>query len=529
MKKNLRNSIFVSIVLLLILMGCRQDIMLQNEETFDASAAKFKVVKMKDIPQVGDFIQNKTGRNDNLLPLKIGSQNINAKGAINFENLETSLIIEKSEGNDTFYTFDITNAGDDKTFYNLEVKEVNGTVVDAKVIEYASNINYGSNPINVLSNLTGTVKAYALSGGLLGGISYTYGEGPCDDTPNPPGNGTPGGGGSGGGEGPPSGGNPGGDPFNPLPPGSGNPGSGGGGGDDGGNTTTPNDGCDPTVIVSSLFLGTIPGGGGGFYEFTDDCGGKSYGTIKSVMAISASKLKPGCDDDGSGTVILPEASIRFSQFINTLPTNLQLVINNANNSAFFTLLSTYFYNNGETQTAKDFISWAVQFINDNPNVTVAQFQDWFIDENGTANITFNSTLLSSNSIVMTKQEFTNYLNEVNQLSINIQDGTTTKIKYGIKGVFGGINVFLNHDKLNNKFIGSSINTSEYGFTLTWSWSQTNSSIDTSNSTFNQFDLFGTVNSNFIIDGIGTIYKSPFHIRFKTNKNDGDCFYYNEIK
>ena len=305
MKKKSQNSIFVSLLLLLFFIGCRQDILLQNEEKFDASSAKFKIVKLKDIPQVAKFIRQKTGRNDNLMPLKMGNEF--AKGEIDYANLETSLIVQNTEGNDTFYTFQITNAGDDKTFYNLEVKEVEGTLADARVIEYASSIAFGNNPIAVLDNFTGTVKAFGVDGNLKSGISFTYGEGPCDDTPTTPGTGTgnPVAGGSDGG---PIFGN----PINPpgantppdlgpsLPYGPSYP-SGGDGSGDGDENLIPSEGCaNPNSYVQ---IGTVSG----IPVYQNDCGWVRFGTT-SYAAKSISKLKPGCDDDGSGVILLPGGS-----------------------------------------------------------------------------------------------------------------------------------------------------------------------------------------------------------------------------
>lgn len=174
-------------------------------------------------------------------------------------------------------------------------------------------------------------------------------------------------------------------------------------------------------------------------------------------------------------------------------------------------------------------AWGVSFFDQNRFVSWQKFENWFLDSNGNSYISFNSSLNINNARVLTMQEFKNLLEHPKTFSIDQQNDTTTKIKYDIQGVFGGVNVFLNHSKINNKYIGSSISSSEYGFTLTWSWTENNNSIDITNNLFNQFDLFGTVNSNFIIEGIGTIYKTPFHLRFRTLKSNGSCYFYNEIK
>ena len=73
-------------------------------------------------------------------------------------------------------------------------------------------------------------------------------------------------------------------------------------------------------------------------------------------------------------------SPQFSKFINSISQSLKQFINDSSNTDFYTLLSNYFYDNNQTQEAKNFISWAIQFKMDNPNTTVAEFENWFIDD-----------------------------------------------------------------------------------------------------------------------------------------------------
>lgn len=298
MKIKLQSSIIVSVFLLLIFIGCRQDVILQNEVKFDANTAKFQAVHLKDIPQVTKYIRDKTGRTDLKIPLKSKFSNSSlAKGNIDFGNLESSIIIKKAEDENTnYYIFDLENTGDEKTIYNFEVKEVGGDVVSAKVLEYFSNIPYESDAFGVLKNFNGTVTAYSLEEEIISTINFLDGQSPC-----PPGyQNPPGGGGENPGYGlPPEGGfpsNPG-FPYYPSYP------VGGGGGNSGGGDTGGGEDCDPNKweIAHNLYEGGGLSGNIIGVEIRNDCG-----ELKAVYFLSASanKLTAPCND-GSGVIILP--------------------------------------------------------------------------------------------------------------------------------------------------------------------------------------------------------------------------------
>ncbi len=290
---------------LFILYGCRQELLTENEETFNADATKFQVVRIKDIPLVTQYIKKKTGRND--LKISINSNNINlsAKANIDFANLESSIILKKTEGDIVYYIFNIVNFGDDRTIFNFEVKEIKGEVISDKILEYSSNRPFGENPLEVLRKFSGTVTAYGLNGELIAGIDYIDGENPCPPT-NPPSTGNP----PGGGISNPPGGYP--NPSNPsypsypsfpsFPSFPSTP----GGGSSGGGSNPPSEGCsnpDSYVLVDVIM---DYGDGSGLGEFVNACGWKMY---KAVAYLSASinrtsKITSPCDD-GSGVVVLP--------------------------------------------------------------------------------------------------------------------------------------------------------------------------------------------------------------------------------
>ncbi|WP_336689136.1 MULTISPECIES: AHH domain-containing protein [unclassified Chryseobacterium] len=72
-------------------------------------------------------------------------------------------------------------------------------------------------------------------------------------------------------------------------------------------------------------------------------------------------------------------NLQFILFVNTLPQNLQDVVNNVDYLDFYTGLNNYFYYSNKTAAAKAFITWALQFKLANPDTSWEQFQNWFID------------------------------------------------------------------------------------------------------------------------------------------------------
>lgn len=83
-------------------------------------------------------------------------------------------------------------------------------------------------------------------------------------------------------------------------------------------------------------------------------------------------------DPNNGGIEFPTTPILFNmhfiRFINTLPQNLQNVINSEDNLDYYTGLNNYFYYNNKSNEAKIFINWAIQFKADNPSTTWEQFE-----------------------------------------------------------------------------------------------------------------------------------------------------------
>lgn len=289
-----------TLLFLLFLVSCRQEFLKEDSPSHSATQkSKFQVVQLKDIPHVSNFIKKKTGRKDLKIPMA-GKSLAYSKGALEFESLETDFILKKEEGEVAYYIFGISNAGDESTIYNFEVKEVGGDIERAELIEYSSDTSYEEDYSN-LFRFSGTVTAYNEQKQQVAiGI---FDEGINSECPPayPPGSG-----GGGGGEMPvitpgwPS------DPYNPFPPNwpqwPGSPPDSGGGGESGGNIPPNTAGCGE-YMLEIFFYENSNGDDVGLW--VNECGHQYFGSQPQSYAImTTNKIGPHCND-GSGIIILP--------------------------------------------------------------------------------------------------------------------------------------------------------------------------------------------------------------------------------
>lgn len=147
----MRKTYFIWFAVLAFLMfGCRNENFYNQEnktEDVNFKGVDFRIRKASQIPRVTNFIKSKTHRND--LKLILGN-NITYRNK-NFDipaELQTDFVVEKINGNITYYIFNVENFGDEKTIYNFEVKEIDGTFESSKIVEYSSNSNVGEDPAN---------------------------------------------------------------------------------------------------------------------------------------------------------------------------------------------------------------------------------------------------------------------------------------------------------------------------------------------------------------------------------------------
>ncbi len=173
----------------------------------------FKQVYRKDIPQIINFLTERTG--DLKVPLK--TNNALGKETV-FGEIYTDYIVESTnENGETYYTFSVIpyTGGDESKTYNLSVKSDGSTAESAKIIVYYPTEDWLLNGNGNFSVFSGTAYTYSLDGDIESSVEYHKGMAdlcnpdPCPDCQgpsNPPGNGggTSGGGGGVGGN-PPTG------------------------------------------------------------------------------------------------------------------------------------------------------------------------------------------------------------------------------------------------------------------------------------------------------------------------------------
>lgn len=297
MKKNLLLRLCLVLFAIFYLQSCRNDYFEQNNHDASKKTNYLKLVKLSQIPHIAAFVKKESGRNDLSLSLKeVSSSGVQSKSTdISTLQVETQTIVAVGRNNATYYVFRISGADsrNNTTFYNLEVKESNGTPVNARIIEYMSAVSFSEEPLLDIQNFSGTVTVYSLNGEQESRFSLDDGTGECPPTSNNP---------------PEDGGGANNEPIDTNPtypgipgewgPGNGNPGSGGG---DGNSPSNPDD-CWQIVRVPTQPWRTL-----GWYNA---CTGERIdnpeedGNYGNIEGMGTGILNSGCGD-GSGTVIIP--------------------------------------------------------------------------------------------------------------------------------------------------------------------------------------------------------------------------------
>ncbi|SDR09836.1 hypothetical protein SAMN05421664_3535 [Chryseobacterium soldanellicola] len=187
------NKKFILRLLLLVaisisLHSCRNELLNEQHTAVNPNASKFRMVKLKNIPNVENFIYQESGRKDMKVPLR--SASISGKQDLTIGDIETSAIVEANYGTDVYYVFKVENMNTTDAVYNLEVKKTNGQVVKAEIIEY----NPKDGTYLDFQHFTGSVTSYSLDGSVNSMVGFNDGVGDCPPIP-----GTPGGNGDSGG------------------------------------------------------------------------------------------------------------------------------------------------------------------------------------------------------------------------------------------------------------------------------------------------------------------------------------------
>ena len=190
----------------------------------------------------------------------------------------------------------------------------------------------------------------------------------------------------------------------------------------------------------------------------------------------------------------------------------------------------YYFLNDENSGSPSLLHWSVNFFIQNPNTSWTEFQNWFIDSNGTPNLTFDNSVNTNNSFVFTSlAEFKNALqsknNSISTESSVIQDNGSEKIvsaKVKRTGFWNsGEEVLIKLKKINNTWTFDSVTSTEYGLTLgTWSFTQIAFTQNVQNQII-KVEVIGYENYNIFVEGIGTVYKDKVMIRVNISNNTGN--------
>ncbi len=94
---------------------------------------------------------------------------------------------------------------------------------------------------------------------------------------------------------------------------------------------------------------------------------------------------------------------------------------------------------------------------------------------------------------------------------------TASSKFWIAGIFGGVQVNIVQNR--TPYSISDVNSNAFGFTAGFNWHQT--SFDTTIAgNIVTINIFGIINYNLFVDGVGTVYSAPTHLQIKINKTNG---------
>ncbi|MCU7613541.1 hypothetical protein N0B16_03745 [Chryseobacterium sp. GMJ5] len=180
MKKNLFSRLCLIVAVMLSLFSCRNDLLPENNNLQNPNASRFRMVKLKDIPNIEQFIHQQSGRADLQVPLSEVS--LTGKD-LTIGIIETSTIVETVNGNEGYYVFKVENLNSGDAVYNLEVKQVDGIPVTAEIIEYdpqdGTTVDF--------QHFTGSISSYGLDGKAISTVNYNDGLANCSPATGVPG------------------------------------------------------------------------------------------------------------------------------------------------------------------------------------------------------------------------------------------------------------------------------------------------------------------------------------------------------
>lgn len=178
-------------------------------------------------------------------------------------------------------------------------------------------------------------------------------------------------------------------------------------------------------------------------------------------------------------------------------------------------------------TIQDF---AFDFMLQNPNTSWEQFQNWFMNADGTSRITFDSSVNANNSFVFDNYaELNNFLNNnfktysySSEVMSNDGAQKITRLRVNRMGIYNtGINIEIKLKKQNNLWTFDSLHSEEYiGVGFLYEWAQ--STFTNSNNTNPlKIEIFGYEKFGFSISGINIKYKNYAKVNIFVNPNTGE--------
>lgn len=277
MKNNFISKSLRVLTILVTLYSCRNNDLNEQNISHNPNASKFSFVTLKDIPEVANYIHQKTGREDFYIPL----HNQNTAKTFDFSSVNPSTIVKKTDGDFIYYIFGIDSPiNEEGTIYNLEIKEIRGKMESMNIIVYQSSKPLSSDPKTRFDYFTGKVSSMDIEGKVGSTVGYNDGVGDCPP-PTGDGGGNPdlGTGTIGTGDIPPNGGW-----YD------------GGGGHNGEEPWT----TDPTGcwdIITDPIKPWITLG------WSNHCTGQQISNVNKIAGGGYAKLTADCNGDGSGVII----------------------------------------------------------------------------------------------------------------------------------------------------------------------------------------------------------------------------------
>ena len=199
------------------------------------------------------------------------------------------------------------------------------------------------------------------------------------------------------------------------------------------------------------------------------------------------------------------------------------------NKAIYNQLIQYQIQNNWSEESNDF---AIEMINLLQNVNYTQEQKNTITEliniSCDNNLTFstNSNVNQNNSTVMNNStELENFLenesSEGTDFTIEQTDPNqkTASSKFWIAGFFGGVKANVKQNMTPSYSINE-VNSNAFGLTAGFSWNQSSFDVSIVGNVVT-VNIYGVINYNLFIDGIGTIFSSNIHLQIKINKTTGN--------